>query len=303
MGGNPVSTAINGLDHAIIAVSDLEAARSRFEALGFTCAPLGNHVGKATANHCIMFPDSYLELVGINEPDNPDTLDLAGFFASRGEGLVQVALATPDADAARAEIEVRGFAPTGPDDLARPLEDPPGAMVRFRNLQIPHHETGGLGTFLCGHTTPALMRPAGSTQHPNGARNLVAALAIADNLEAVSGPWSRLLGRAASRPDTGTAILDAGRGEVLVTSPDDRARDHRIADLIPTASLSAALPARPFWCSIRIEVASIDALRDSLGGIGAVIAETGPDWLRITECGVHIAFTGPSRAYDRAVWS
>ena len=296
MGRNLVSTAISGLDHAIIAVSDLEAARSRFEALGFTCAPLGNHVGKATANHCIMFPDSYLELIGINEPDNPDSLGLDAFFASRGEGLVQVALSTSDADAARAEIEARGFSPTGPDDLARPLESPPGAMVRFRNLQIPRHETGGLGTFLCGHTTPALMRPAGSTQHPNGARNLVAALAIADDLETVSSSWSRLLGHTASRPDTGTAILDAGRGEVLVASPDDHARDHRIADLIAVASLPSPPPPRPFWCSIRVEVSSIDALRDCLARAGAVIEEAGPDWLRITECGVPIAFVDPSCA-------
>lgn len=296
MGRNPVSTAISGLDHAIIAVRDLEAARSRFEALGFTCAPLGNHVGKATANHCIMFPDSYLELVGINEPDNPDTLDLARFFASRGEGLVRVALSTSDADAARAGIKARGFSPTGPDDLARPLENPPGAMVRFRNLQIPHHETGGLGTFLCGHTTPALMRPEGSTGHANGARNLVGALAVADDVGAVSDPWSRLLARPSSRSDAGTAILQTGRGEVFVAPADALGTDRRIADLAAAASLPSPPPARPFWCSIRIEVSSIDAVGDCLARAGAVVEEAGTDWLRITECGVPIAFAGPSRA-------
>ena len=57
-----------GLDHCIIAVSDLEGARQDYEKLGFTTAPLGNHQNKATANHCLMFPETYLELLGINEP-------------------------------------------------------------------------------------------------------------------------------------------------------------------------------------------------------------------------------------------
>ena len=285
-----VGTEIGGLDHAIIAVSDLAAARTRFETLGFTCAPLGNHVGKATANHCIMFPDSYLELVGINEPDNPDTLDLAGFFASRGEGLVKIALSTPDADAARTGIEARGFSPSGPLDLARPLEDPPGAMVRFRNLMIAQDETGGLGTFLCGHTTPGLMRPAGSTEHANGARNLVCALAVADDVAAVADPWSRLLARPASGTQAGTAILDAGRGEVLVTSPGLIGRDDRVAGLLPAPPPSGPLSARPFWCSIGIEVSSLEVMRDNLARAGMVVDDSGPDWLRVTECGVHIAF-------------
>ena len=138
-----MTDAIRGIDHAIIGVRDLDAARAQFERLGFTAAPLGNHVGKATANHCIMFADSYLELLGINEPDKPDTLGLDAFLEARGEGLVKIALGTPDADAARADIEAQGFSPTGPDDLARPLTDRPDAIVRFRNLQIPGGRDGG----------------------------------------------------------------------------------------------------------------------------------------------------------------
>jgi len=278
-----MTDALLGIDHAIIGVRSLAAARAAFERLGFTAAPLGNHVGKATANHCIMFADSYLELLGINEPEHSDTLGLGAFLEARGEGLVKIALGTPDADAARAAIEARGFRPTGPDDLARPLEDPPGAMVRFRNLQIPPEETGGLGTFLCGHRTPALMRPAGSMDHANGARNLAAAAAVADDVDAVAGPWARLLGR----PPAGGA-LDTGRGLVHLAAPESAAESAG-----PFGPLPDPLPARPFWLGLRIEVASTGAVLRLLRENGVAPASEAPGRVRIAPadaCGVPLEF-------------
>ncbi|MCY3670304.1 MAG: VOC family protein [Alphaproteobacteria bacterium] len=278
-----MTDAIRGIDHAIIGVRDLDAARAQFERLGFTAAPLGNHVGKATANHCIMFADSYLELLGINEPDKLDTLGLDAFLEARGEGLVKIALGTPDADTARADIEAEGFSPTGPDDLARPLTDRPDAIVRFRNLQIPERETGGLGTFLCGHKTPELMRPPGSMDHANGARNLVAAAAVVDDVEAVAGPWARLLGR----PAAGGA-LDIGRGHVYLATPADAA-----GSAGPYGPLPDPLPTRPFYLGLRVEVASIGAAKEALARSGIAPASETPGCIRIAPedaCGVRLEF-------------
>ena len=278
-----MTDAIRGIDHAIIGVRDLDAARAQFERLGFTAAPLGNHVGKATANHCIMFADSYLELLGINEPDKPDTLGLDAFLAARGEGLVKIALGTPDADAARADIEAQGFSPTGPDDLARPLTDRPDAIVRFRNLQIPEAETGGLGTFLCGHKTPELMRPPGSMDHANGARNLVAAAAVVDDVGAVAGPWEKLLGR----PAAGGA-LDIGRGHVYLATPAGATGSNG-----PYGPLPDPLPARPFYLGLRVEVASVGAAREALRQGGITPASEAPGRLRIAPedaCGIPLEF-------------
>ena len=278
-----MTDAIRGIDHAIIGVRDLDAARAQFERLGFTAAPLGNHVGKATANHCIMFADSYLELLGINEPEHPDTLGLDAFLEARGEGLVKIALGTPDADAARADIEAQGFSPTGPDDLARPLTDRPDAIVRFRNLQIPEKETGGLGTFLCGHKTPELMRPPGTMDHGNAARNLAAAAAVVDDVGAVAGPWARLLGRPA---DGGK--LDVGRGHVYLAVPTDAAGSPG-----PYGPLPDPLPARPFYLGLRIEVASIGAVKEALGRGGIAPASEAPGRIRIAPedaCGVRLEF-------------
>ena len=289
-----MTDAIRGIDHAIIGVRDLDAARAQFERLGFTAAPLGNHVGKATANHCIMFADSYLELLGINEPDKPDTLGLDAFLTARGEGLVKIALGTPDADAARADIEAQGFSPTGPDDLARPLTDRPDAIVRFRNLQIPEAETGGLGTFLCGHKTPELMRPPGSIDHANGARNLLAAVAVADNVGAVASPWARLLGRYAEMTEDGSAILDTGRGRVFVGAPQSIRLDRRVAGFSQVAPLPDPLPARPFYYSLRIEIPSLRDMLEVLRRNGTAPAvwglSAGSRGLLVKACGVPLEF-------------
>ncbi len=271
-----MTSPIRGIDHAIVAVRDLDAARATYERLGFRAAPLGNHVGKATANHCIMFADSYIELLGVNEPEQPDTLSLGGFLAARGEGLVKIALATPDADAARAALEERGFHPTGPDDLARPLEEAAGAMVRFRNLQIPPAETGDLGTFLCGHRTPELMRPAGATEHANGARNLVAAAAIVEDIAAVAEPWARLVGAPApTEAKPGEGAVDLGRGRLQLVTPEGFLACRQV---LPMTLRPDPLPARPFYYGLRIEVAS---LLDTFGmlraaGVEPTVMNSGP---------------------------
>ena len=291
-----MTDAIRGIDHAIVGVGDLAAARAAFERLGFTAAPLGNHVGKATANHCIMFADSYLELLGINEPEHSDTLGLGTFLDTRGEGLVKIALGTPDADAARATIGARGFALTGPDDLARPVDDPPGAIARFRNVQIPAAQTGGLSTFLCGHLTPELMRPPGTMDHPNGARNLAAATAVVDDVEAVAGPWARLLDRPAEAPGYGNAILDTGRGQVLMGTPKNIRMDPRNAGLLRVTPLPDPLPARPFYYSLRIEVSSVTSVLRVLlqNGVGPHATSIGmgsrPSRLLVEACGVPLEF-------------
>ena len=59
---------LDGIDHVLIGVRDLEAARAQYARLGFNSTPRGRHVGWGTANYCIMFERDYLELLGIVDP-------------------------------------------------------------------------------------------------------------------------------------------------------------------------------------------------------------------------------------------
>src|SRR3546814_17469249 len=113
---------IIGLDHVIVGVKDLDGARADWMRLGFVTAPRGDHAGKATSNYCIMFADTYLELLGILRPEMEDANGLGTALARRGEGLQRLALGTSAADAARAELAAACPHPQGTLALATPSD-------------------------------------------------------------------------------------------------------------------------------------------------------------------------------------
>src|SRR5215469_9312940 len=108
-----MSNGITGIDHIIVGVRDLEAARLGWTRLGFTPTPRGRHIGQGTANYCIMFAEDYLELLGFVERDE-HAHRLEAFLAAR-EGPMSVAFAPErDAAATAASLAARGLHPSAP---------------------------------------------------------------------------------------------------------------------------------------------------------------------------------------------
>lgn len=255
-----------GLDHCIIGVEDLEAARLDYEKLGFTAAPLGNHQNRATANHCLMFPETYLELLGINEPQYPSG-SLSENLASRGEGLHRLALGTTDADAVKADVEALGVRTEGPNDLARPSQEPEG-MVKFRNLFLEPDDLAGIPVFICGHKTPELMRNARLLSHPNGANRFAGVTALVDDPSATAEALAKLFG-AASISRTGYGVeIDSGRGFIRL------AMDATIQDAHPGLGPHSA-PERPIWHVLSIGVDDLDATEALLAKNGVPTERAG----------------------------
>ena len=83
------------IDHPVIASRDLDATRAQFERLGFTVPPRGSHIEWGTGNLCIMFPDDYLEVRGIIDPER-FTMHLDTHLEEHDEGLMGVAFGTSD---------------------------------------------------------------------------------------------------------------------------------------------------------------------------------------------------------------
>ena len=248
-----------GLDHCIIAVEGLEGSRQDYERLGFTCAPLGNHQNRATANHCLMFPETYLELLGVNEPDNPDG-GLREKLTARGEGLHRLALGTPDADAVKAQVEALGVRTDGPNDLARPSKEPEG-MVKFRNLFLEPDDLGGMPVFMCGHKTPELMRNERLLTHKNGANRFAGITGIAVDPMATAQALSKLFGKA-SITETGYGVeINSGRGFIRLTTDASIGNAHTGLATHPAAE-------RPIWHVLTIGVDDLDATAAYLEGAG-----------------------------------
>lgn len=212
--------AITGVDHLLVGVRDLEAAREAYTRLGFTCTPRGSHIGWGTANYCIMFERDYVELLGIVDPAQfTNRLDE---FLVRREGLMALAFATSDARAAQAELVAAGIGAEPPRDLARNLELPEGVVQpRFEIVGLPATATPALPSFLCRHLTPELVRRPEWLVHANGARAIAAVTVAVEELRALEAAYARLLGAGAITPTDDMLTVRAGNVSLVFVTPTD----------------------------------------------------------------------------------
>ena len=249
-----MSKAVLGLDHAVIAVHNLEASCKVYNKLGFTHVPMGNHQNRATANYCIMFPDTYLELLGMNEPDLPD-FGFKEFLTTRGEGFQRLANGTPEADDIARDLTAAGLDIQGPLLLERPQEEPPG-MVTFNNVMIPKEQTAGIWTFFCCHRTPDLMRTPAWMSHANGAVALASATTIVEDLDASRTALTKIYGAAAIHEAPHGFSVHLPKGRVHVAT----------AQGFPTLHIGAAVPSGPLprWYALRIAVKDLGATEQYL---------------------------------------
>jgi hypothetical protein len=245
-----VQRAITGLDHLIIGVEDLEAARRQWARLGFNSTPRGRHVGWATANYCIMFPNDYLELLGIVDP-TAFTNDLDRQLAERGEGLLGVALASSDAEATAAGWQEAGLASARAGSLARLLEsEDPAVELRFANVMLDPAERAGLNLFACRHLTPEPMRRPAWLRHPNGALRIAGLTVVADDLAPLAAFAERVVGSAAVTRTDQIRTIQTGTAPIVLATPDDAALLH------PGFDLPEAAP-EPLLAVMEIAVAEL----------------------------------------------
>lgn len=238
--------AIHGIDHAIIGVADLDAARDQYRRLGFAVTDRGRHVGWGTANYCVMFDHDYLELLGLIDPA-AFTNGLDRFLAD-GEGGLGVVFATPDAEASHALLGSAGL--VAPEnalrELGRVIENGPDGQpvdLSFRNVHLAEGATPGLSAFLCQHLTPEKMRRPEWVAHPNTARGIISATIVIDDVTGAAEAYSRLFGTGAVTPTDTVIAVHTGRGVLMFATPYDlpnlhpdlddepRKRDHGLVAL------------------------------------------------------------------------
>ncbi|MGM0560535.1 MAG: VOC family protein [Pseudomonadota bacterium] len=216
-----MKTAVEALDHALIGVEDLEAARSGWERLGFTLTPRGRHTGWGTANYCIMFPYDYLELLGIVDAQQ-FTNNLDRFLAERGEGMLSLAFASSDIDASARLLSDQGVDHGGPKDLSRGLELPEGTVEpAFRLLHPAPEASPAFPAFICQHLTPEMVWQPQWTSHENAATAVrEVQVACAQPGEAAMA-YAALLGSENLEISDSRAILTCGQCRILLLPQAD----------------------------------------------------------------------------------
>ena len=163
---------IIGVDHAVVAVQDLDGAARAWKRLGFTVSSRGTHSAKmGTGNHTIMLGSDYIELVGILA-ETAQNAPTRAFLSRTGGGIERIAFTTTDAAMGAQEIRARGFEPLGPTDFERPVTLPDGrqSAAKFSTYQWPLDEApGGVRLFACQHKTRETVWIPQLQIHPNTA--------------------------------------------------------------------------------------------------------------------------------------
>jgi hypothetical protein len=222
-GGQTMTEIITGIDHPIIAVRDMAAARTAYERLGFTITPRGSHPEWGTGNWCIMFENDYLELRGIIDPNQTHNL---GRFLTEREGLMGLALGTGDAQASYETLVQGGLSPQPVRQLSRNFELPEGTVQpRFSLCFLDVADTPGLmWVVLCQHLTPELLRRPAWLNHANGARGVRAVTGVVPDLGAAAERHTRIFGRPAITRRNDRLAIQVNARQTITLMNSDAAR-------------------------------------------------------------------------------
>jgi hypothetical protein len=264
---------VTGIDHPIIAVRDMVAARAAYERLGFTITPRGSHPEWGTGNWCIMFDRDYLELRGVIDPNQ--THNLGRFLAER-EGLMGIALGTSDAQASYESLEERGLKPQPVRQLSRNFELPEGAVQpKFSLCFLDVADTPGLmWVVLCQHLTPELLRRPNWLIHPNGACGVRSVTGVVPDLTAAAERHARMFGPQAITRKIDRLDIRANSRQTITLVNFDTARA-----MWPEIELPSFGETDGFLLSVEIEVQNrnetelyfssrgIDSCRSAVGAI------------------------------------
>ncbi|MEQ9642138.1 MAG: VOC family protein [Alphaproteobacteria bacterium] len=251
---------LRGIDHTMIVVRDLDAARAAYERLGFHCTEQGRHGGLGTGNHLIILDQDYIELLGVLEPTERSA-QFAQWAAAR-EGLYMIALATDNAAAVHDRLAAAGLPMQDLFSFKRPVETPAGGGdASFTLARTEPGVTPHAGLFFCQHHTPELVWVKEWQNHPNGARGITELVITAPDPAALQGAYERVFGASSFKVAGDTATVTTGGAPLALMTPAAlRERYGALADDAPDAG--------PPCAAAVLKVADVGATAKVLDGNG-----------------------------------
>ncbi|MEO7402516.1 MAG: VOC family protein [Burkholderiales bacterium] len=230
---------LNGIDHTVVCVHDLDVARETFERMGFTVTPRGYH-SVGSQNHCVMLGDDYIELLALPAP-HPSTAFYERFLQA-GEGLAGIALRTDTAAGAYAEVTAAGFEAGAPADLSRPVQtDGEQKTAAFKLVTVRDGQFPGLRMFVCDHQTRDLVWQAPFQRHANGALGIAEIAIVSEDIGGTGAPYEQLFGSA--RHDAALGMRIATGGRAPITFAGERHLAKRLPNVWITGRRDAAVVA------------------------------------------------------------
>ena len=170
---------LQGIDHIVIVVNDLEQAAKDYEQLGFTVVPGGKHpVG--SHNVLISLADgSYIEIIAYYR----EALDHRWWDPlQKGERLVDFCMQTDDLQGDTLKLRAAGVAINDPVPWSRTRPD--GYELKWL-LSLAQGSHRGVAPFLIQDVTPREERIPQTFDHKNGATGIETVTVAVGELTAV----------------------------------------------------------------------------------------------------------------------
>jgi catechol 2,3-dioxygenase-like lactoylglutathione lyase family enzyme len=272
-----MTTDKRGLDHAVLVVRDLDAARRRFENFGFTTTPPARHPF-GTGNSLVQLGHSFIELLTVVAPDkivptSPGHFSFSAFnadFLGRREGMSMLVLTSSDARADNTGWAARGLETYAPVDFSRDatLADGTRATVAFTIAFALDPTMPDTGFFVCQQHRPENFWQPVYQSHRNGACDLSRITMVAPDPASHRGFFEAFMPEAAVSFADDSLRVELPRGVIEVLRPQDLAR--RFA--------AAALPdlePGPRFVAAAVTVAGLDAAEAALTAGGVAFERRG----------------------------
>ena len=179
---------LQGIDHIVVVVHDLEAAAKDYERLGFTVVPGGNHpVG--SHNVLISLADgSYIEIIAFYR----EALDHRWWGPlQRGERLVDFCMQTDDLEGDTLKLRAAGVAINDPVPWSRTRPD--GYQLKWL-LSLAQGSHRGVAPFLIQDVTPREERIPQGFDHGNGATGIETVTIAVGELTPIQQWYDSVLG-------------------------------------------------------------------------------------------------------------
>jgi catechol 2,3-dioxygenase-like lactoylglutathione lyase family enzyme len=187
---------LQGIDHIVIVVNDLEQAAKDYAELGFTVVPGGKHpVG--SHNVLISFADgSYLEIIAFYR----EAIEHRWWDSlQKGERLVDFCMQTNDLQGDTVKLRAAGVAINDPVPWSRTRPD--GYELKWL-LSLAQGSHRGVAPFLIQDVTPREERIPQTFDHKNGAMGIDTVTVAVEEVSEVQRWYKNVLGH------DGTAITD-----------------------------------------------------------------------------------------------
>lgn len=221
-------SAVRGVDHLVIAVSDLDAAMGRYGSMGFTTTPRALHPW-GTGNSLVQLERNFLEILSVEKPEQIEPAGEGAFsfgdfnrrFLQHQRGMSMLVFSSDDSAADLAHWKSRGLTIYEPFHFSRTAILPDGTQVKvaFSLAFVTHPEMPGAAWFVCQQHHPENFWRPRFQQHANGAQRLRTVLMAAGEPRRYADFLGSLFAEGEVREEDGGVCLQLPDGEVALHTP------------------------------------------------------------------------------------